>query len=133
GAAGPATAARGIEAWGERVGRAPGEADAEPLTWALAERGPGARATELLAAIESVHAFGRRLASWWDGGFDLLITPTQAAPPPALGYLSSTPEEPLRAFMRSAPYGVCTLPFNMSGQPAISLPLHWPPDGWPIG
>ena len=35
--------------------------------------------------------------------------------------------------MRSAPYGVCTLPFNMSGQPAISLPLHWTPDGLPIG
>jgi amidase len=99
----------------------------------LAERGRAASATELLATIESVHAFGRRLASWWDGGFDLLVTPTQAAPPPALGYLSSTPEEPLRAFMRSAPYGVCTLPFNMSGQPAISLPLHWTPDGLPIG
>src|SRR5262245_31792816 len=128
-----ANTARAIEAWGQRVGRPAGESDVEPLTWMLAERGRAASATELLATIESVHAFGRRLASWWDGGFDLLVTPTQAAPPPALGYLSSTPEEPLRAFMRSAPYGVCTLPFNMSGQPAISLPLHWTPDGLPIG
>jgi len=128
-----ANVARALEAWGERVGRPAGERDVEPLTWVLAERGRAASATELLATIESVHAFGRRLASWWDGGFDLLVTPTQAAPPPALGYLSSTPEEPLRAFMRSAPYGACTLPFNMSGQPAISLPLHWTSDGLPIG
>ena len=105
----------------------------EALTWMLAERGRAATATELLATIESVHAFGRRLASWWDGGFDLLVTPTQAAPPPELGYLSSTPSEPLRGFMRSAPYGACTLPFNMSGQPAVSLPMHWTPDGLPIG
>src|SRR5262245_1383974 len=128
-----ANVARALEAWGERVGRPAGERDVEPLTWVLAERGRAASATELLATIESVHAFGRRLASWWDGGFDLLVTPTQAAPPPALGYLSSTPEEPLRAFMRSAPYGACTLPFNMLGETAISLPLHWASDGLPIG
>jgi amidase len=128
-----ANTARAIEAWGQRVGRPAGEADMEPLTWALAERGRGARATELLAAVESVHAFGRRLALWWDGGFDLLVTPTQAAPPPAIGYLRSTAAEPLLAFIRSAPYGACTLPFNMSGQPAISLPLHWTPEGLPIG
>jgi amidase len=128
-----ANTARAIEAWGQRVGRPAGESDVEPLTWVLAERGRAASASELLATIESVHAFGRRLASWWEGGFDLLVTPTQAAPPPALGYLSSTAAEPLRAFMRSAPYGTCTLPFNMSGQPAISLPLHWTPQGLPIG
>jgi amidase len=128
-----ANTARAVEAWGQKVGRPVGESDVEPLTWVLVERGRAALATELLAAVESVHAFGRRLASWWDGGFDLLVTPTQAAPPPALGYLSSTPTEPLRAFIRSAPYGACTLPFNMSGQPAISLPLHWTPEGLPIG
>ena len=90
-------------------------------------------AVDLLAAIEFVHAFGRRLAAWWEEGFDLLVTPTQAAPPPEIGFLTSTPEEPFRSFVRSAPFGVCTLPFNMSGQPAISLPLHWTHDGLPVG
>ena len=112
----------------------PGEDDIEPLTWALAERGRAATAAELLAAIESVHAFGRRLAAWWDERL-------RPAPHADAGRRrrrssatsSSTPEEPLRAFMRAAPYGACTLPFNMSGQPAISLPLHWTPDGLPIG
>src|SRR5262249_47101548 len=128
-----ANVARAVEAWGQRVGRPAGERDVEPLTWVLAARGRAASPTALLRTIQSLPACARRLAPWWAGGFDLLVTPTQAAPPPALGYLSSPPEEPLRAFMRSAPYGACTLPFNMSGQPAISLPLHWTPDRFPIG
>jgi len=125
--------ARAVEAWTHKVGRAPEPDELEPLTWALAERGRAASATELLATVEAVHGFGRRLATWWEGGFDLLITPTQAAPPPPIGFIRSTKDDPLLAFMRSAPYGACTLPFNMSGQPAISLPLHWTPEGLPIG
>jgi amidase len=125
--------ARAVDAWGQKVGRPVGQDDLEPLTWALVERGRATSAPDLLAAIEYGHAFGRRLAAWWEEGFDLLVTPTQAAPPPEIGFLTSTPEEPYRSFVRSAPYGVCTLPFNMSGQPAISLPLHWTQDGLPIG
>jgi amidase len=122
-----------VDAWGQKVGRPAGQDDLEPLTWALVERGRATSASDLLAAIEYVHAFGRRLAGWWVEGFDLLVTPTQAAPPPEIGFISSTPDEPFRSFVRSAPYGVCTLPFNMSGQPAISLPLHWTHDGLPVG
>lgn len=124
---------RALEVAGDKVGRTLGAADVEPLTWALAEHGRGVPASALLATIEWVHAFGRRLAAWWQGGFDLLLTATQAAPPPELGYLTSTPEDPFRAFLRAAPYGVCTLPFNMSGQPAISLPVHVTAGGLPIG
>ena len=54
-------------------------------------------------------------------------------PPPELGLISSTPEEPLRAFVYSAPYGAYTLPFNLSGQPAITLPLHMTANGLPVG
>jgi len=71
--------------------------------------------------------------SFWQGGFDLLLSPTTAAPPPAIGYLTSTPEEPLRAFVRAAPFGAFTFPFNMSGQPAISLPMHWTANDLPVG
>jgi len=128
-----ANIARTLEAWGERVGRAVAPADVEPLTWAVAERGGALGAAELLASLEYVHRFGRRMAAWWHDGFDLLLTPTSAAPPPPLGYVSSTADDPFRGFIRSAPYGVFTSPFNMSGQPAISLPLHWSAGGLPIG
>jgi amidase len=125
--------ARALETAGAKVGRVLGQHDVEPLTWALAENGRSVTAPQLLATIEYVHAFGRRLAGWWADGFDLLLTATQALPPPDLGWVTSTPDEPFRAFFRAAPFGVCTLPFNMSGQPAISLPLHVTRDGLPVG
>ncbi len=128
-----ANTARALESWGTRLGRDVIETDVEPLTWAVAERGRGASVTKYLAAIEYMHAFGRRLAGWWEGGFDLLLTPTQAAPPPPLGTVVSTRAEPFRAFVLSAPYGAFTLPFNLSGQPAISLPACWTATGLPVG
>ncbi len=128
-----ANTARALDAWGAKVGRAVEEHDVEPLTWLLAEQGRRLTATDFLATLEFVHQFGRRVAAWWEGGFDLLLTATQGAPPPDLGFISSTPEEPARAFVRAAPYGVFTLPFNITGQPAISLPLHWTQDGLPVG
>ena len=116
--------ARALDVWGAALGRTLGENDVEALTWMLAQRGRQFSGAEHVARLDFVHAFGRRLASWWDGGFDLLLSPTMGARPPEIGWISSTKEEPLRAFFRSAPYGVFTLPFNLSGQPAISLPLY---------
>jgi amidase len=125
--------ARALAKWAERAGRAVAQDEVEPHTWALAQIGGQALATQHLEQIEYVHGFGRRLAAWWQSGFDLLLTPTQAAPPPPLGHLVSTPAEPFRALLRSAPYGVFTLPWNMSGQPAISLPGHITAHGLPVG
>lgn len=125
--------ARALVIAGEKIGRELTIDDVEPLTWSLAERGRSLSAPELLAAIEYVHGFGRRLAAWWEGGFDLLLTATQGLPPPELGLISSTPEDPLRAFVYSTPYGAYTLPFNLSGQPAITVPVHMTANGLPVG
>jgi amidase len=73
------------------------------------------------------------MASWFEDGFDLLLTPTCAEPPPALGHFQWTDEDPNAGFARAVPYTVFTSPFNMTGQPGISLPLHWSEDGLPIG
>ncbi len=128
-----ANVARALDAASEKVGQPVEESDVEPLTWALAGMGRALGAVDLLAAIEFVHGFGRRIASWWEDGYDLLLTPTQGRPPAPIGWLTSTREEPMRAFLRSAPYGVFTLPFNLTGQPGVSLPLHWTDQGLPLG
>lgn len=128
-----ANIARALDAWGDKLGHPIGADAVEPLTWAVADRGRGITAAELLTSLEYVHSFGRRMAAWWHSGFDLLLTPTSAAPPPPIGYVTSTTEEPFRGFMRAAPFGVYTAPFNLSGQPAISVPLHISAAGLPIG
>lgn len=125
--------ARTLDRVGARLGRAIEETDVEPLTWAVAEIGRTRSGADYVAALESMHAHGRALAGWWDAGFDLLLTPTCAEPPPPLGSFAAPPGEPLVSYMRAAPFGAFTAQFNLSGQPGISLPLHWTDDGLPVG
>jgi amidase len=73
------------------------------------------------------------MARWWQEGFDLLLTPTAAEPPPLLGEFAAAATDPLAGFRRAAPFSTFTSTFNASGQPAISLPLYWNEAGLPIG
>ena len=68
---------------------------------------------------------------WWEG-HDLLLTPTLTDPPPRLGEVRGdlSPEEGLALRRR---FGWLTPPWNITGQPAISLPVGRSSDGLPIG
>jgi amidase len=125
--------ARALEAWSAKIGAPIEEGDVEPLTWALAKLGRTTTAVQYLAAIEGNQAHVRRVAGWWQSGFDLLLTPTCGAPPPPLGHFAGTSENPLAGYANAMPFGVFTSVFNQSGQPAISLPLHQSAAGLPIG
>jgi amidase len=72
------------------------------------------------------------MLKWWRT-FDLLVTPTTAMPAPPLGYFGSPADDPMRGLVRGAEYAPFTSAFNVTGQPAISLPLGWSRDGTPIG
>jgi amidase len=125
--------ARGIEAFGQALGRELGPEDMDCDNWAVTEIGRGIPVTQYLAAVETMHLFSRRVASWWESGFDLLVTPTIPEPPPPLGELVPDPAQPLKGFMRSGALTPFMIPFNMTGQPAVSLPLHQSAEGLPIG
>jgi len=98
--------------------------------------GPAFMAT-VVAAMEEARA----AAGWWRPdpgddeaeGYDLLLTPTLGEPPPPHGTFDATSEVPLAGFIRSASFVPFTTQSNISGQPAISLPLHWTADGLPVG
>src|SRR6266699_333417 len=128
-----AATARDLAYWSERTGRKIGPGDVEPMTWAIAEMGRPVSASDYLRAIEYLHAHTRQVAAWWADGFDLLLTPTLPEPPPRLGEFDPAPGDPLRGFTRGGAFVAFTMPFNVTGQPAISLPLHWSASGLPIG
>ena len=99
----------------------------------MREMGRAVTAEMYLANMEWLHAWCRRVVQWWeptDGskGFDVLVTPTLAGPPPRIGHLSG--EHGGRNLREIMAY---TSQFNLTGQPAISLPLHWSSTGLPMG
>ena len=128
----PWTAAA-LDEWSLKLGRPLGPDDVEPSTWAMAEVGRAVTAAHYVATLGALSRYTRKMASWWDDGFDVLVTPTIATPPPLLGELCATAEDPLAGLTKMLPIVPFTAPFNVTGQPAISLPLHWNRDGMPIG
>jgi len=118
---------------GELLGRPVTAEDFEPCTWLIAEPGRTAAAGDYLAAMEFFHRATRAMMTFWcDDGFDLLLTPVIPEPPPPLGQFHD-PDNPIVGLVRSAQIVPFTTPFNISGQPAISLPLHTSAAGLPIG
>jgi amidase len=109
--------------WERRLGSALGEDDVEPWTWFCVQRGRQIDAGQYLSAVEWIQAWTRRVVTWWADGFDILVTPTVAFPPPALPTVP-TPGDLRLTGGRAAEIIAFTYPFNMTGQPAISLPLH---------
>jgi amidase len=107
--------------------------DVEPATWVQAEAGRAISGAEYVAAVESLRAWSRRMAAWWDpegDAFDLLLTPTMARPPAPLGEIRGDDAD--GAMLAATPYAAFTVPANVTGQPAMSVPLAWS-GGLPIG
>lgn len=125
-----ALAARDI---GATLGREVTAADLEPVNWALVEQARRLTAVDYAAAQAAGWAFRRALQQWWVDGWDLLLTPTVAEPPPLLSEFENDPAHPTAPQRRAGEFAVFTPPFNMSGQPAISLPLYRNAGDLPIG
>ena len=112
------------------LGRPIGDAEIEPRNAAYRHAGRALSSVEYLQSRQWIGQWARRMASWWDD-FDVLLTPTLGAPPPELGWFTAAgPEAEGRRIASFIPY---TAQFNMTGQPAVSLPLHWTPDDLPVG
>jgi amidase len=107
-----------------------GEDEIEPRNTFYRLAGAAMDAVTYLQSRAWIGMWARRMASWW-ADHDLLLTPTVGAPPPQLGWFTS--EEPEAEGQRILSFIPYTAQFNMTGQPAVSLPLHWTPGGLPVG
>jgi len=87
-----------------------------------------------VTAVGYAQILARVVTSWWQD-HDLLLTPTMGLPPAQLGTIGTGhgDADPLAPIERAVPYAAFTAAFNATGQPAISLPLHWSDAGLPIG
>lgn len=110
----------------------PSPDDYEPLTWAFYEAGRKYTGADYLVAIRSLQNISRQVAHFFTG-FDILLTPTIGEPPLPLGTLDSPPEDPWRGWKRSATFSPFTPICNVTGQPAMTVPLYWNKEGLPIG
>jgi amidase len=135
------------------VGRAAGSDDLELNTWVLAKLGEAQSGGEIAFALQSMQGFARRWLEW-SAGFDVLLTPTVGVPPMPLGAyalsamrrqalrvltalpgaaLLSQRDKVLEAFQPVFDAAPFTMVANVTGQPSMSLPLHWTADNLPMG
>jgi amidase len=106
------------------------EGELLPITRYLRERGNQVRAPELMFAQGYLQAI-MRTALQAMSAFDAILTPTLATPPVPVGWFDEV--EPAVNFERQKQFTPFCAVYNVSGQPAVTLPLHWNADGLPVG
>jgi amidase/6-aminohexanoate-cyclic-dimer hydrolase len=114
------------------LGRPVTQEDVETITWGYAEFGRQFSASDYAGAIDVLHRTGRVVGRFFTG-HDILLTPTMCTPPHKLGVISMMRTD-VDAY-RVALFGdiAFTSLSNASGNPAMSVPLHWSTDGLPVG
>ncbi len=124
--------ARTLDDAARTLGRAVTEKDVETVTWATSQQG---RRTDVIAysrAIATAHQIGLALAKF-QVSYDVILSPTLAKPPVPLGLLGLSPENMQQWGKDISEFGPYTALYNVTGQPSMSVPLHWTPEGLPVG
>ena len=123
----------GLERVAAQLGRPLVADDVEPVNQAQADFARNVSGVDYALALAANVEFRRAVQQWWADGWDLLLTPTLGEPPVEVGTFANDPDNPMAPMVRAAQFVVFTPAFNASGQPAISLPMHWTPAGLPVG
>ena len=123
-----------IAYWERELGRKIEQDEIEPLNWEDYQAGLKITGADYLVTLEEIQRFSRKIARWHDnGGYDMLLTPTMRIPPSKYGTFASTMEEPMKLLDVARSFNAFTRIQNLTGQPAMSIPLFWNEDNVPIG
>ncbi len=123
----------GLKRFEEQIGRPLTADEFEPMNRVQADVAAHFTAVDYAMAFSAATHFRRALQAWWADGWDLLLTPTVAELPVPLGTFANDPDNPMAAVERAFQFIPFTPPFNMSGQPAINVPVEWTDAGLPVG
>ena len=117
---------------GARIrGREPTEEDVEPLTWVMWENAKALDSIGFLAAEGRIKSLARSVVTYLNG-FDAVLTPALARPPVPIGEIHGRGPDPWDHYRRSGHFTPYTAIFNVTGMPAIALPLYQTEDGLPL-
>ena len=103
----------------------------EPLNRVLAETAAGTTMEAYVQARIQIEAFSRRVVALWDD-YDVVLTPTMPQTPRPVGWIFEE-EDPWMQLIRAGMIVPFTVGANITGQPAVNVPLHWSESGLPIG
>jgi amidase len=115
-----------------RVAREPAEEEMEPLSWMLWCAARQIDAVRHALAELRLQAFARALLQW-AAPYDAILTPALARAPVPHGTIDPCGPDPEQAYVRSGHFTPYTAICNVTGQPAVSLPLYERDDGLPLG
>jgi amidase len=123
-----------IAYWERELGKKIGRDELEAATWSSYQAGLKRTGADYLIAVEEIQRFSRKIARWYhEGHYDLLLSPTMRIPPTKLGAFEATPDDPMKWLEVTLSFVAFTRTQNLTGQPAMSVPLYWNQDNVPIG
>jgi amidase len=127
-----ANLAAGIDTIAALTGQTPKPELFEGLTWGLYEAGKSVSASQYLMAKHGMNIAARACAAFHET-YDMWLSATLGLPPVKLGTFDMDERDPQKSFAPLIDYVPFTAMQNVTGQPAINLPLHWNKEGLPIG
>lgn len=106
----------------------------EPLTWTSYQAGLKRTGAYYLGVVEELQRFSRKIARFYnESDYDVILSPTMTIPPTKLGAFQPTSDDPMGGFRASSAFCAFTEIQNITGQPAMSVPLFWNEGNVPIG
>jgi amidase len=110
------------------AGREPAEDDMEALSWAIWQVSQGITSVQAALAAAQLQGFARQMVTW-AADYDAVLTPALAEAAVKIGVLDPTAPDPMGTFRRSGQFTPYTAISNVTGSPAIALPLYARPEG----